>query len=85
MSLLRIRLLTGRYHQIRVQLAHMGHPIVGDRAYGSKQDLPGNAIALHNWELSIPHPVGDRELCRILAPSPGTSPWSEFAGDLPRS
>jgi 23S rRNA pseudouridine1911/1915/1917 synthase len=82
-SLLRIRLLTGRYHQIRVQLAHTGCPIVGDRTYGSSQNLPGNTIALHHWELRIPHPVGERETCRILAPLPRTAPWDRFVSDLP--
>jgi 23S rRNA pseudouridine1911/1915/1917 synthase len=83
-SLLRIRLLTGRYHQIRVQLAHMGCPIIGDLAYGSSQNLPDNAIALHHWELCIPHPVGEREVCRVLAPVPVTAPWDRFGSDLPR-
>ena len=38
-SLLRIRLLTGRKHQIRIHLAHIGHPIVGDKIYGGDEDL----------------------------------------------
>ncbi|MFA5250127.1 MAG: RluA family pseudouridine synthase [Parachlamydiales bacterium] len=54
-TLLEIRLLTGRYHQIRSQLSHLGHPIAGDGKYGSKTNGP--AIALHAFELSFFHPV----------------------------
>ena len=45
-SLLKIDLKTGRHHQIRAQLAHMGHPIVGDIKYGAKKPLPDKSVAL---------------------------------------
>ncbi|MCX6781738.1 MAG: RluA family pseudouridine synthase [Candidatus Magasanikbacteria bacterium] len=45
-SLLKIDLKTGRHHQIRAQLAHIGHPIVGDIKYGAKAPLPDQSIAL---------------------------------------
>lgn len=55
-SLLEIHPLTGRSHQIRVQLAHAGWPIVGDAKYGSR--TPGNGIlALHASSLTFQHPT----------------------------
>ena len=55
-SLIRLRLLTGRTHQIRVHLSHIGHPIVGDFLYGTETDeLPGR-FALHSCRLSFTHP-----------------------------
>lgn len=56
-ALLEIVLETGRYHQIRAQLAAIGHPIIGDNKYGSRQSFGGNAIALHHTLLQIPHPI----------------------------
>ena len=47
---------TGRKHQIRVQLAKIGHPVFGDRKYGGQVGLP-NSIALHSYRLVVEHPV----------------------------
>lgn len=55
--LLEIELETGRYHQIRAQLAAIGCPIVGDIKYGSKQTLPFKGIGLHHAFMQIPHPI----------------------------
>ncbi len=55
-SLLELRLETGRKHQIRVQLAAIGHPIVGDRKYCATID-PARRLALHSCELKFPHPA----------------------------
>ena len=57
-SLLELTLETGRKHQIRVQLAALGHPIVGDRKYGARSD-PARRLALHSCELKFRHPVSD--------------------------
>ena len=57
-SLLRLHLLTGRTHQIRVHLAAIGHPVAGDRTYGRKheEELPLLGQALHAGKLSFVHP-----------------------------
>lgn len=55
-TLLEVELLTGRKHQIRVQLASTGHPILGDRKYGSETAFPAG-IALHARILTIEHPT----------------------------
>ncbi|HLJ10296.1 MAG TPA: RluA family pseudouridine synthase [Planctomycetaceae bacterium] len=67
-SLLEVTPTTGRSHQIRVQLASRGHPIYGDRKYGSKHSLPGS-IALHAAELTFAHPTR-REPVTLRAPDP---------------
>lgn len=56
-TLLEIELETGRYHQIRAQLAAIGCPILGDTKYGSRVDWPGGGIALHHTLLEFTHPV----------------------------
>jgi 23S rRNA pseudouridine1911/1915/1917 synthase len=60
--MLEIELETGRYHQIRAQLAFAGHPIIGDSKYGSKQSLPNGAIALCHTRLEFPHPVREERI-----------------------
>ncbi len=55
-SLLELTLETGRKHQIRVQLAALGHPVVGDRKYGASSD-PARRLALHSCALELRHPV----------------------------
>ncbi len=52
-----IKLHTGKYHQIRVQLANIGCPIIGDEMYCSKTPYLPNAIALHAQKLVITHPI----------------------------
>jgi len=68
-TLLEIQLHTGRYHQIRAQLAAIGCTIFGDEKYGSKVKLPGGAIALHHARLTVIHPVSKAEII-IEAPYP---------------
>ncbi|HEY4830979.1 MAG TPA: RluA family pseudouridine synthase, partial [Waddliaceae bacterium] len=61
-TLLEIDLETGRYHQIRIQLAAVGCPIVGDVKYGSKQRFWHEGIALHHAKMCLPHPVSGEML-----------------------
>lgn len=56
-TLLQISLVTGRKHQIRCQLSHIGHPIVGDGKYGAIQTFTTKDISLHSYSLTISHPV----------------------------
>jgi 23S rRNA pseudouridine1911/1915/1917 synthase len=59
-ALLEVDLLTGRKHQIRVHLADIGHPVVGDQRYGKKKD-PQKRLALHAKSISFDHPYsGER-------------------------
>lgn len=60
-TLLEIHLATGRYHQIRAQLADIGCPILGDEKYGSRRLWP-KGIALHHSELHFEHPVTHESL-----------------------
>jgi len=68
-TLLEVTLETGRRNQIRVQLAHAGCPIVGDRKYGA-QTNPSKRVALHACSLRFPHPTTQKPL-RFESPLPG--------------
>ena len=67
-TLVELTLETGRRHQIRVQLADAGCPIVGDKKYGAKTD-PVKRLALHACALQLLHPVTQKEL-RFTSPLP---------------
>jgi RluA family pseudouridine synthase len=63
-----IQLHTGKFHQIRAQLAFMGCPIIGDTLYGSPIEFNDNTIALHARALSFNHPITNERLT-ITAPA----------------
>jgi len=71
LSLVECRPKTGRTHQIRVHLQHLGHPIAGDRTYGGGADHPRQL--LHAWKLSIQHPATGQPL-EFTAPVPPDFP-----------
>ncbi len=84
-TLIEVTLVTGRTHQIRVHLASIGHPVVGDRVYGRRRDATrrGAAIAaprqfLHAWRLAFQHPMRG-EAMSFEAPLP-----PDLAGILDR-
>lgn len=61
-SLVELLLETGRTHQIRVHMAHIGHPLVGDFLYGTEDRDRIARPALHAWKLRFLHPMTGREL-----------------------
>ena len=68
LSVVQLQLETGRTHQIRVHMAHLGHPLLGDDAYGSASSLIARC-ALHSWKLALDHPI-TRERLALSAPVP---------------
>ncbi|SDT02856.1 RluA family pseudouridine synthase [Winogradskyella sediminis] len=72
--LLEIRPKTGRFHQIRAQLAHIGLPIIGDEKYGSDQSYYPLSVCLHAWKLSYKD-VNSEELITFEAPLPDNKFW----------
>ena len=74
---LEVRLETGRHHQIRAQLAHMGSPIKGDVKYGAKRPNSDASIHLHAWKLAFAHPVSKKPI-DLVAFFPDNKGWSAF-------
>lgn len=72
--LLEVELLTGRHHQIRCQLAHIGCPIRGDLKYGYPRSNPDGSICLHARRVIFDHPVS-HELIDVVAPVPQDTLW----------
>lgn len=70
-SLVRVKILTGRTHQIRVHMAHLRCPVIGDALYGGKMAtaLDAPRQMLHAWKLAIPHPE-DGSIKEFSAPLP---------------
>ena len=75
--LLEVELYTGRHHQIRCQLSHMGCPIKGDLKYGAKRSNPDGGISLLARRIQFIHPVKKTEV-DATAPVPGT--WKGIEG-----
>ena len=73
-SLLRIKLLTGRFHQIRVQLSNIGHPILGDQKYGTLKstELSGKKavkdVCLVSYKFVLDHPVTKKRMTFEISP-----------------
>jgi 23S rRNA pseudouridine1911/1915/1917 synthase len=75
--LLEIELLSGRHHQIRAQLAHIGCPIRGDLKYGFPRSNPEGSISLHARKVEFVHPV-NKQLVSVTADPPHDSLWDHF-------
>jgi len=76
--LLEVKLLTGRHHQIRAQLANIGCIIKGDLKYGAKRSNADSGISLHARRIEFVHPVSKQPVS-IVAPVPkGDSLWQFF-------
>lgn len=69
-TLLEVRLLTGRKHQIRAQLANIGCPIKGDLKYGARRSNPDGGISLQSHSIRFIHPVSKQEIALELPPTP---------------
>lgn len=77
-QLVRVALMTGRHHQIRVQLRHAGHPIIGDMRYNKKSANQGGraSLALAACKLIFMHPVTDKEM--VFTRMPTGSEFEKF-------
>jgi len=76
--LLEVSLETGRHHQIRAQLAHIGCPIKGDLKYGFPRSNHEGGISLHAHEISFIHPVTNQPLCIKAETQNNENLWKVF-------
>ena len=81
LSLVRIQLQTGRAHQIRVQMAHIGCPLWGDQRYGFGVNKKGQQLALWAVGLTLTHPIAKDKRVFLCYPQTDT-PWSLFKLEL---
>ena len=79
LSLVAVRLCTGRTHQIRAQLSNAGHPVAGDGRYGARDRFP--PLALFSYRLAFPHPVTGKTLRFSVLPE--TIPFNLFSIPAP--
>ena len=75
--LIEVHLHTGRHHQIRTQLSHMGCVIKGDLKYGATRSNPDAGISLHSRCISFEHPVS-HDFISVEAPLPNDPVWGDF-------
>ena len=75
-SLVRVRLYTGRTHQIRVQLASRSMPIAGDGKYGARDRM---GLALWSYRLSFRHPARKKTMTFEALPDGAVTPWDRFS------
>lgn len=78
LSLVDVNLITGRSHQIRVQMSSIGTPLFGDQKYAEGKTLSGHNIALWATELKITHPITKERLVYRVYPPGDDIPWKYF-------
>lgn len=78
LCLAEIRLYTGRSHQIRVQTAHIGCPVVGDVKYAGKKYVKSDHLALWSTEIKFTHPTKKEVMVFRAFPDDTAFPWNEF-------
>lgn len=74
LSMVKVKLHTGRPHQIRVQFAAIGCPLFGDQRYGANVNKPGEQLALWSNKLSFEHPT-TKEMLHFTSLPPERHPW----------
>ena len=79
-TLIEVHLMTGRHHQIRSQLAHIGCPIKGDLKYGAKRSNPDGSISLLARRVEFIHPVSKEKII-VEAPLPNDNIWKSLVSD----
>jgi len=77
-SFLEIKIITGRSHQIRVQLAGINCPLVGDNKYGKDKTRASRNLGLWAGKLEFTHPVSKEKLTFMAMPDTSKSPWKDF-------
>ena len=77
-SLVKVELITGRSHQIRVQMKHIGCPIYGDVRYGGDKLAKGHNLALWSYELKLIHPTTKENMTFKVYPPEEIIPWNVF-------
>ena len=75
--LLKVQPITGKYHQIRVQLSNIGCPILGDEKYGATKNYSPHSVALHAWKLTLTNPTTETPIT-IIAPLQENVWWQGF-------
>ena len=80
-SLVRLKLETGRTHQIRVHMKYLGHPLTGDYLYNPDYRILDHQ-ALHSWKLEFRHPITGEQMHFAAEPPWGTAMGTEFSGSL---
>ena len=80
-SLIEVNILTGRSHQIRVQFAGLGCPLVGDNKYGKNKSRASKNLGLWAGKLEFVHPVTKQKMVFVAMPDTSKAPWNKFYMD----